>query len=118
MSFLIGVFVVYPGSTFQPDSLNDLRQLVQVLHWLTKGLVLLMLVQVIAEFIRPKHERRLRRSRIACDIFTLLTAALIMVVPYQMDHAITLMPPSDAVHNFEYNFGDNKWHWVPPEVEE
>lgn len=120
--FIICANLVGIGSGFWPlfgypdKHLQGLGELTSYLHWIAHSLALLLIVQIYSEWRRPSLERRLRKPRIICDCFALFVAAFIIAIPWQMDHLVDRMHQvqRDTYIDFEYDFRDQKWHWVPP----
>ncbi len=110
----IGFPLTWPHWHGSEEGVMAFVKIGQVLKWLTSMLGLWMLAQVIAEFRRPRIERQVRKARRTFDLLALIIAGLLMVLPWQVDQFVDLIPPAETAHTFEYNFDDQKWHFAPP----
>lgn len=110
----IGFPLTWPHWQGSAEGIYAFIAIGKVLKLLTPMLALLMLLQIVSELRRPANERRIRKSRLACDVMAFLVACMMIVMPWQVEKFTDHIPPAETVHNFEYNFSDQKWHYVPP----
>jgi hypothetical protein len=75
-------------TVYRPEMTQISFDAIQLARWAIWGFITLMVVQIISEYRRPWEQRRLRRSRRACDIFALITMLWMAYIPWLMEYCL------------------------------